>query len=295
VKSYGCNSEYGQLSSVLLYRPGKEIHNYPFPAEIQHLRPIDHALLSQEIDNIVKTYQNLGIQVIEIDPEPLGTDLSYHYNMMYCHDLFFMTPAGVILASMANSTRREEPRYVERTLTKHGIPLIGKICGTGRFEGADAIWLNDRLVAVGIGYRTNLEGFEQVREILKGVGIGIESLPLLSSQTRTQHLLGSVQIVDRHLALVRSGICNEIVINSLRNEGFSVIEIPENDEVKNRQAMNIVTVAPWTIIMTAGCPETKKLYMKAGLTIAAELELTQFINGAGGVACATGILSRINQ
>lgn len=56
--------------------------------------------------------------------------------------------------------------------------------------------------------------------------------------------------------------------------------------------MNIVTVSPRTIIMNADCPETKGLYLKAGLTIAAEIRMTQLINGAGGLACATGIISR---
>jgi arginine deiminase len=56
--------------------------------------------------------------------------------------------------------------------------------------------------------------------------------------------------------------------------------------------MNVVTVAPRRVIMAAGCPGLKRLYEKAGLRVAAEVKISQLINGAGGIACATGILSR---
>jgi N-dimethylarginine dimethylaminohydrolase len=91
---------------------------------------------------------------------------------------------------------------------------------------------------------------------------------------------------------VRHEITDTQVIATLEAHGMTVVRIPENSEVQSRQAMNIVTVAPRTVVMTAGCPETRSLYESAGVTVAAELELTQLINGAGGLACATGILAR---
>lgn len=288
--AFGCNSEYAPLAAVLLYQPSPEVGSHPDPAAIQHLRPIDYSTSAREYAAIKYTFAALGIAAVEVDPAPLSTDQAYRYNMMYCRDLQFMTPAGAILASMANATRREEVRYAERTLVNHGIPVIGGVSGSGRFEGADALWLNERLVVVGVGHRTNGEGFEQVNHLLRELAVECVALP--SRQTRTQHLLGSVQIVDRDLALMRSGICDPAVGKFLENAGFTVVEVPENEEVTERQAMNIVTIAPRTIIMTAGCHVTKALYRQAGLTIAAELEVSQLINGAGGLACATGILAR---
>lgn len=44
--------------------------------------------------------------------------------------------------------------------------------------------------------------------------------------------------------------------------------------------------------MAAGCPETKQIYRNAGIEVVAELPILQLINGAGGLACATGILAR---
>ena len=289
----GVNSEYGRLCAVLLHRPGPEIAGYPDPAGILHLRPVDYAALMREYDTVIDAFELSGIAVTLIDPPSTGADQWCRYNMMYCRDLFFMTPHGAIMAHMANTIRGEEPLYAARTLHALGIPLVHTVSGTGRFEGADALWLRDDLVLVGVGNRTNRQGYRQLRDVLEQQGVQCVSLP--SSQMITQHLLGSVQIVDRDLALVRHEIIAPAIIRFLEGEGFTVISIPENREVRCQQAMNIVTIAPRIVVMTAGCPETKGLYLEAGLTIAAELDLTQLINGAGGLACATGIVARTGK
>jgi N-dimethylarginine dimethylaminohydrolase len=278
---------------VLLYAPDASIDNYPEPPRILHLRPIDHAALMREYAAVIAAFEAHGVTVTLIDPAPLDADQWRRYNMMYCRDLFFMTPRGAIVSEMANCVRAKEPLYAARTLAALGIPLLHTVSGEGRFEGADALWLRDDLVLVGVGNRTNREGYSQVRDVLAGQGVVCVALP--SSQVTTQHLLGSVQIVDCNLALVRHQIIDPEVVRFLEEQHFSVARIPENREVRERQAMNIVTVAPRTVFMTAGCPETKELYLQAGLAIAAELELTQLINGAGGLACATGIVSRTKK
>jgi N-dimethylarginine dimethylaminohydrolase len=246
--------------------------------------------MMREFGRVAASYESLGTEVVTIDPEPLGEDRDYRFNLMYCRDLFFMTPGGAVMAAMANHTRREEPSYAARTLARHGVPILHTVSGDGSFEGADALWLDPGRVIVGIGNRTNRSGFDQLRRVLANQGVETVSLP--STQTKTQHLLGSLQIVDRQLALVRSEIIDHAVIQFLRGNGFTVVNVPENDEVRERQAMNIVTIAPRTVIMTARCPATRSILERAGITVAAELEISQLINGAGGLACATGILAR---
>lgn len=290
VTVYGVNSEYAKLTSVILYRPGLDIADYPEPRRIQHLAPINHNSLMLEYDAITARFESLGITVNMIDPTSINDDRDYRYNMMYCRDLFLMTPYGAILANMANIGRRQEPLYAARTMKSLGIPLLHIVSGEGRFEGADALWLREDLVIVGVGNRTNHQGYLQIRDVLKQQGVDCVDLP--SFQSITQHLLGSVQIVDGDSVLVRHEIIDPHIIHFLRENAFKVVPVPENREVIRRQAMNIVTIAPRSIIMTANCPETRALYQKAGINIVGELELTELINGAGGLACATGIMAR---
>lgn len=287
--NFGLDSEYETLAAVLLYKPAAAIGNHPEPASIQQLAPLSHEELTAELDGLISCYSHLGIEVILIDPPADHSDCS-NYNMMFCRDLFFMTPKGAILASMANETRRGEVRHAALTLAAAGIPLLHTIAGEGRFEGADALWIDKELVAVGVGNRTNWGAFEQLKTVLARQGV--TAVPLPSTQQATQHLLGSLQIVDRDLALVRAGIISPETITFLEKHAFRVIRIPENLEVSSRQAMNIVTVAPRRIIMTADCPLTKRLYLAAGIEVVTELPIGQLINAAGGLACATGTLAR---
>lgn len=286
---YGLDSEFSQLRSVLLYLPGEEIANHPDPPTIQHLAPINYPELARQLGAVIDRFSELGIEVGVI-PKPADPADCSNYNMMFCRDLLFMTPAGAIMASMAHEIRRKEVAHAARKLLQKGIPILDSISGDGRFEGADALWINRNLVAVGVGNRTNLAGYEQLKKIL--AQIGIEATPLPSTQQKTQHLLGSVQIVAKDLALVRTKLAASEVVSFLAKHGFRIVSIPENAEVRSRQAMNTVTVAPNKIVMTAGCPETKRLYRAAGIEIIAELEISQLINGAGGLACATGTLAR---
>jgi N-dimethylarginine dimethylaminohydrolase len=286
---FGLDSEYTQLASVLLYKPGAAISDHPDPSAVQHLAPINHEELSGQLDRLIETFTLLGIRVTLVDPPGEIADTS-NYNMMFCRDIFFMTPKGAILANMANETRRGEVSHAARTFAKAGIPVLHTVDGDGRFEGADALWINKGLVAVGIGNRTNMPAFTQLQAVLRKQGI--DTVPLPSTQKRTQHLLGSLQIVDRDLALVREGIISPKTITCLKKHGFRIVAIPENPEVRSSQAMNIVTVAPRKVLMTAGCPVTKRIYLDAGIDVVAELVISQLINGSGGLACATGTLAR---
>ena len=284
------DSEYRKLTGVLLYKPGPEIDRHGSPQEVLHLGAITHAALSDEFDRLEKTYEDNGVAALMIDPAPVDEDRRYLFNLMYCRDLFFMTPDGTILSRMAHPVRRGEVQYAERRLRKQGVPIRYAVSGEGTFEGADALWIDERLVAVGVGNRTNRDGFEQVRAELGRSGVQCVAFP--SEQAVTQHLLGAVQIVDRDLAFVRRQIVDGEVARFFSGRGFRIVDIPESDEVRLRQAMNIVVAAPRVIVMAAGCPETKKLFLRAGVTVAAEVPIDQLTRGGGGIACATGIISR---
>lgn len=288
---YSLNSEYKPLKSVLLYKPGPEIGKVDEPTRVLHKDKIDYQTISLEFQNIFEVFHRLKIDVYFIEPPSNNiANGNYLYNMMYCRDLIFMTPGGAIISKMAYEIRKEEVHFAKKALRRIGVPILKNIDGRGTFEGADALWVNNKLVIVGVGNRTNNEGYRQICDQLKSMDVGCLLVP--STQKVTQHLLGVLQFVDFNLALVRVDLIDEEIIDILKTNKIKVISIPENEEIKNKQAMNIVCVAPRQIIMTAGCPETKKIYQSAGVTIAAEVRIDQLINGGGGLACATAPLSR---
>jgi len=290
VSCFGPDSEYGKLRSVLLHCPGPEISGCPDPPAVQHLGQIDYHLIALEFGKIIKTFEALGIGVTLIDPSPLTGDRAYQYNLMYCRDLLFMARAGAVIANMACPARKEEVRYAERALRSLGIPVLHVVSGEGRFEGADALWVDPGHIMIGVGGRTNKEGYQQVRDVMKRLGIACTAVPF--DPKGTQHLLGIVQFVDQDTVLLRYELAGREVVRFLEDHHFKVVKVPESSEVRTKQAMNIVTVSPCNVVMPDDCPETAEIYRKAGLTIAAALDITQLRLGAGGLACATGIIGR---
>jgi N-dimethylarginine dimethylaminohydrolase len=283
------DSEYKRLEAVMLYSPGGELRSVRSPNAAQHLARIDPVAIKKEFRAIAAAFRGLGVEVHLLPRAFDDGRWPEKHNLMYVRDLFFNTREGAVVARMASAARAGEEKHVSRALSGLGVPINRTVSGRGLFEGADALWLDSKTVLCGVGNRTNAEGFAQLREVLKAQGVAAVSAALPRG---VQHLLGILQIVDSGLAFVRGELAPKALVGLLEKRGFSVVQVPESEETSERQGMNIVTVAPRTIVMPRGCPALKRLCAAARVTVAAEIEIGQLLRGAGGLACATGILSR---
>jgi N-dimethylarginine dimethylaminohydrolase len=285
------NSECGRLEKVVLYWPPAGTPAPADPNSAQHLERVDWAVIAEEMGHVSECFRRLGVDVLTIRPR--GGRAAFKPerfpNMIYVRDLFFMTPEGAIVSRMASSVRAGEESHLARTLADHGTVILGTIGGAGTFEGADALWLDRRTVLIGLDNRTNAAGFDQVSSLLRRQGVSCTPVPL---SKRVQHLLGCLQIVDGDMAVVRGGVLPKDALRALAEKGYKTVPLPEGDEVTRRQAMNLVTVSPRRVVMAAGCPRTKRALKKAGIEIAAELKISGLTKAAGGLGCATGVLSR---
>ncbi|MGZ3787482.1 MAG: dimethylarginine dimethylaminohydrolase family protein [Bacteriovorax sp.] len=287
--SYKTDSEYGELKAVLLYSPGKEVHQIKVPDRFQHLKKIDQKKMAKEFALIKRAFERENVLVFQINPHFFAD--TPPVNLMYVRDLFWNGKEGSILARMGSLIRAGEEKYAATALSLLSIPILSSIHQKGLFEGADLLWLNSKTLLCGIGNRTNKEALKQIQEVMKKEKIKIVPVVL---PKKVQHLLGMLQIVDRKKALIRSDIAPKKLIEILKKEKFSLVHVSETDEVINRQGMNIVTIRPNEIFMPKDCPELNRLYKKNKIKVLAELEITQLLAGAGGLACATGIIARKN-
>jgi N-dimethylarginine dimethylaminohydrolase len=73
--------------------------------------------------------------------------------------------------------------------------------------------------------------------------------------------------------------------------GYDLLELPPDDEVVRRRAMNLVTLGPGQVLMPAGCPVTRRRLESAGLEVF-DVEVSEYVNAAGALGCLTGILRR---
>lgn len=285
--SYQTNSEYEELKAVLLYTPGNELNQIKKPDKSQHLRKIDQKKLVKEYSLIKKAFEKEKVFVFQINHR-FFADMP-PVNLMYVRDLFWNGNAGAIISRMGSLVRAGEEKYAAAALSLLSIPILSTINQKGLFEGADLLWLNSKTLLCGVGNRTNKEAFKQLQEVLKKEKIKI--IPIYLPK-KVQHLLGLLQIIDKKKALIRNQIAPQKLITILKKEKFKLIAISENDEVIHKQGMNIVTIRPNEIFMPKNCPDLKKLYIKNKIKVLAELDITQLLAGAGGLACATGVIAR---
>ncbi len=282
-------SEYKRLEAVLLHCPGRELRGVSRPNAVQHLAKIDPSGIRTEFAALASIYRRLGVAVHFLPPAFAGGRWPVKRNLMFVRDLFFATPEGAVVSRMASAVRAGEEKHAALALAERGVPILRTISGRGTFEGADALWLDPKTVLCGVGGRTNAEGLSQLRAALKGQGVETIAVALPRG---IQHLMGILQIVDARLALLRVEIAPRSLARLLAKRRFAAVPVPEIAETTERQGMNVVTVAPRTIVMPKGCPILTRAYEAAGMTVAAQVEIAQLRRGAGGLACATGILSR---
>ena len=135
---------------------------------------------------------------------------------------------GVILCSMGKPQRLGEPAAQEAALRALGYPIAGTIQPPGRLEGGDVVWLDERTMAVGRGYRTNDDGIAQLRRLL-GDSIDdliVVALPHWRGPGDVFHLMSIVSPVDRDLAVVYSPLMPVPFRERLLARGICLVEVP---------------------------------------------------------------------
>ena len=279
------DSEWRHLQAVIVHTPGTELAaaGTAHPNEVQMLAPLDAARAADEHQAMIAAYEAAGVTVNQVAPpvEPSP-------NLMFCADLFVMTPAGAILARPASTVRAGEERWLARRLADLGVPIIRTLTGVATFEGADLMWIDESTALVGRGPRTNQAGIDQLSTTLSEIGCAVVPVDLPFG---AMHLMGLRRFADSDLAIAWPRRTPHAAIEALRQRGVRV-EFPSLEErADHYRAINFVTLGPRHILMPAGADDVRLFYEELGvecLTTPTE-ELSK---AAGNTGCLTGVLRR---
>jgi N-dimethylarginine dimethylaminohydrolase len=206
---------------------------------------------------------------------------------VYVHDPVIVCARGAILGNMGKDARRGEPAAIGRMLEGLGVPILGAISGDGRLEGGDVLWLSDRTVAVGEGYRTNAEGVRQLRALLGDLVDDVIPVPLphWTGPQDCLHLQSLISLIDRDLALVYSRLMAVPFRQLLLARGFKLVEVP--DEEYDTLGCNVLALAPRRCVMVDGNPVTTARLEAAGAQVWTFPGSEVCVKGAGGPTCLT--------
>ena len=284
-------SEVDRLTRVLVKHPREAfVDAGTIAAQWTHLNFAAAPSLPNAIDEYEAFLEIIRAAGARIDFLP--RDEQTNLDSLYARDASVVCARGVILCRMGKRLRADEPSAQEATFRRLGIPVVGRIAGPGCLEGGDVVWLDDRTVAVGRGYRTNDEGVRQFRALLADSidELIVVPLPHWRGPGDVLHLMSLISPVDDNLAVVYSPLLSVAFRERLIERGYALLEVPDGEF--DSMGTNVLALAPRQCLMLAGNPRTRAALERAGAQVTEYKGNEISVKGAGGPTCLTRPLAR---
>ena len=288
---YGLNSNVSTLKTVLLKDPKAAFKSQKtIDLQWQNLNFIEKPDYKKSIIQYGKFVDILNDNHVEVlfIPEDEKTSL----DSIYTHDPMFMTPNGAVIGNMGKKQRKPETIMMKSYLDEMGIPIFGEIDNGGTLEGGDAIWINDKTVAVGLTYRTNNEGINQLRKILSTISVELicVDLPYWNGPVDVLHLMSLISPLKEDLFLIYEKLLPVGFLKFLNKIAIKTISIADEDY--DTLGCNVLPLSTTKCLITNGNDRTTKIIEDNGIEVI-EFQASEICyKGSGGPTCLTRPLYR---
>lgn len=280
--NYGVNSMTAPLRRVALRRPGESMQRAN--VDEWHYGPsFDKDRLEPEHATLTSLIESAGAEILWMDGDDRGIADS-----VFTYDASLMTAEGAILMNPGKALRAGEQHFHREFYEMNGIPVIGEVSGDARCEAGDTLWLDERTLAVGRGFRTNQAGIEQLRELLAPQGVGVHGfdLPVYYGADACLHLMSLLSLVDTRTAAVMLPLLPVGLYKMMMEREFDLIELPTDEfEASHTLSGNILAVAPKRCIMIDGFPLTRAVLEDSSVEVSVFEGRALCVGGEGGPTC----------
>ncbi len=294
-RRWGVRNDVGTLKTVLLHRPGPEIGVMTedhYDPELEALindeeqwyfrsdKAPDLARMQEEFDGLTAILQREGVEIVWAEGGPRDP------NAVFVRDNAMIVDGGAVLARMGpvgkeyGTGRRGEEFFIYRKLAEIGMPVLHIIHGDGLMEGGSFCLLNEKTAVVGLSFRGNRSGADQLRSVLATQGKGLIEIPLPGY---AMHLDGGIVMVDHDKAAVNVERLPYWFLETLQELGIKAIPL---DHRESGLAINCLTIAPGRVIMDSGCPWTSERLEKNGVEVLST-PWSEISKHGGGIHCST--------
>ncbi len=280
-RAYGGHSMIDPLRRVVVRRPD-EAFAVDDPVRWHYTARPDLAAARREHDGLVEVLEQAGAEVIYYRaPLPELAD------SIYVFDPVWITDRGAVALSMGKSLRRGEEDALARCLEDAGVPTLFALNGEARAEGGDLMWLDDKTLVAGRGFRTNAAGIAQLRDGLADLGVEVIAvdLPYYTGPEACLHLLSSISLLDRDLAVVYPPLIPVPFWELLQARGVSLVEVPQEEFAT--MGPNVLALAPRRCLMLEGNPLTRQKLEAAGCDVLTYRGEEISWKAEGGPTCLT--------
>jgi dimethylargininase len=279
-KTYGSQSMVAPLQTVLVRRPTAAFGNAD-PQRWHYTARPNLPAAEREHDAFVKLLHEAGCEVIYHD-----TPLPDHADAIFVHDPAIVTNQGAIILRMGKRLRMGEEAAVAATFERLGVPIHYTLHGDALAEGGDLLWLDEKTLAVGLGFRTNAEGLRQLRQALPAnVEIIPVDLPYYQGPDACLHLMSLISLVDDDLAVAYLPYLPVPFWQTVQARDIHLIEVP--DEEFLTMGPNVLALAPRHCLMLQNNPVTRQRLETAGCRVWTYQGDEISLKAEGGATCLT--------
>jgi N-dimethylarginine dimethylaminohydrolase len=278
---YGVTSMVAPLRRVLVRRPATS-----GDWEAAGWRVPDPAKLSAQHERFVELLDGLGPQVELAEP------LDGLVDAVYMHDPLILSARGGIPLNMAKPIRSREPGFAAEELRRLDIPVVGTLDGDAYADGGDRFWLDDRTIALGLGYRTNRAGAQALQRLLEPEGVHVEAYDMPHDQGPgfVLHLQSFLSAATERLFVIYEPLAPVRLLQDIAARGIEWIAI-DHDSYE-AMGCNILAVRPGVVVMVDGVPAVRRELERRGVEVHVYDGSELSLKGDGGPTCLTAPLLR---
>ena len=289
---YGCQSMVGKIESILIKKPEQAFisqeHLIETWEEVKYFGCPDYEKVLDEY-KVFEKYITENVENVYYLPQDDRTGL----DSIYTHDPLKITKKGAIYFPMGKVLRGREYQATREFLEGIGVPTLGEIKAPGKMEGGDVLWIDEKTVAIGRGYRTNDEGIRQFKELTKDIidEYIIVPMPHGDGVDACLHLMSIISFVDVDKAVVYSKYMPVFFREYLIDRGIQLIEA-EDDEY-DYLGTNLLALEPGKVILIDGCPKIEGKLRDMGIEVMTYEGREVSYRGTGGPTCLTCPITRL--
>jgi N-dimethylarginine dimethylaminohydrolase len=285
------HSMTGTLERVLVCSPRTAGWNQPDRAarwqELGFHHAPDFATAQSQHEALCRELEIAGAEVVEI---PSAPDLSL--DSVYAHDASLPTDYGLIVLRPGKPNRVAEGPHHAAFFETLDVPTLGAIAPPGTAEAGDIVWLDSKTLLIGHGYRSNVAGIQQIRDLLapKGVQVFSAPLPYGPGPSACLHLMSLISLLDEHTALVDLPWLAVETVELLKSRGFQFIDIDASE--RDTLACNVLALGNNCLLAIEENRSSNARLRQSGFDVRTFPGTELCINGSGGPTCLTRPLLR---
>jgi dimethylargininase len=282
-RKFGCQSMTGTLLRVLV-RPPAPGSWAAWKAYGWRSEP-DPGRLQEEHDAFRELLAGSGAEVVVA-----GTPQGANPDSIYVYDPALVGNDGALMLRPGKEGRRGEVDVMAADLVEAGVPIAARLLAPAMAEGGDTLWLDERTLLVGQGYRTNDEGIRQLRDAVPSVDVVAFDLPHFRGSAEVMHLMSLLSPLDVDLAVAYPPLMPVRLMELIAERGVELVEVP--DEEFETMAPNVLALGPRVALALEGNHETRRRMEAAGVDVRVYRGDEISRKGDGGPTCLTRPLLR---